>query len=371
MRFGLMPPNTMNNKFAIFFAAIVLLAFSCNHNNQQTNISISPEAGSAYKAGDAVNVKVSLPSDAKVDSIVYLIDSTKFASKKDSSALSLKTDAMPLGIKLITARVYQGGTRQEVSTNIVLLAAKAPEKYTFKVVKVFPHDTSCYTEGLLYQDGFLYEGGGGQSRQPAGHTDADTTIGQSSVRKVDLNTGRVLKKTMVDPTVFGEGIAIVSDKLIELTWKEKIGYIYDKNTFKLLSTFTNNIGVEGWGMTFDGNKLYMDDSTNRIWFIDKNSWHALGYIDVYDDKGPIDSLNELEYIDGKIYANVYTQDYIMVIDPKTGAVLEKIDMSALYPEPRTPPAEVLNGIAYDAKGKRIFVTGKKWQHLYQVEFVKE
>jgi glutamine cyclotransferase len=372
MRFGLMPPNTMNNKLAIFFAAIVLLAFGCNHNNnQQTNISISPEAGSAYKAGDVVNVKVGLPSDTKVDSIVYLIDSTRFASKKDSTALILKTDSMPLGIKLITARVYQGGTKQEVSTNIVLLAAKAPEKYTFKIVKVFPHDTSSYTEGLLYQDGFLYEGGGGQSRQPASR-DADTTLGQSSVRKVDLETGKVLKKSLVDPTVFGEGISIVGDKLIELTWKEKIGYIYDKKTFKLLSTFTNNIGAEGWGMTFDGNKLYMDDSSNRIWFIDKDQWRAIGYIDVYDDKGPVDSLNELEYIDGKIYANVYTKDYIMVIDPKTGAVLQKIDMSSLYPEAsRIPPAEVLNGIAYDAKGKRIFVTGKKWQHLYQVEFVKE
>jgi glutamine cyclotransferase len=374
MRFGHMPLNTMNNKLKVLFAAVVVLAFGCNHNNnQQTNLSISPEAGSTYKAGSEVKVSVGL-ADIKPDSVVYLIDSVKLISKKDTTGITLKTDTMRLGIKLITAKVYQGGKSQDVSTNIVLLAAKAPENYTYKLIKVYPHDTTCYTEGLLYQDGYLYEGGGGQSKIPAGKSagQVDTTTGQSSVRKVDLQTGKAVQKTMVDPTIFGEGISIVGDKLIELTWTEKIGYIYDKNTFKRLSTFANNIGVQGWGMTFDGNKLYMDDSTNRIWFIDKNAWRPIGYIDVYDDKGPIDSLNELEYIEGKIYANVYTKDYIMVIDPKTGAVLQKIDMSSLYPESsRIPPAEVMNGIAYDAKGKRIFVTGKKWQHLYQVEFVKK
>ena len=370
MRFGHMPPDMMNNKLKIIFAAIVLSTFSCscdhNNNSQQTSITISPDAGTAYKAGDLVKVSLGYPSGTKVDSVVYLVDSVKLFSKKDTSAISLKTDTMKLGAKLITAKIYADGKYQDVSTNIVLMAGKAPVDYTFNIVKVFPHDTSSYTEGLIYQDGFLYESGGGKidPTQPY--------IGQSSLRKEDLATGKVLQKTMVDPKVFGEGIAIVANKIIQLTWTEKIRYIYDKDSFKLLSTQPNNIGVEGWGMTSDGTKLYMDDSTNRIWFIDKDKWQPIGYIDVYDDKGPIDSLNELEYIDGKIYANVYTKDYIVVIDPKTGAVLEKIDMSTLYPEAsRIPPAEVLNGIAYDAKGKRIFVTGKKWQHLFQVEFVKK
>ena len=369
MRFGHMPLNLMNNKPILLFATIVLIAFGCHSNNsQQTeNITISPEAGTSYKAGDAVKVSIGLPSGSKLDSVVYLIDSARFTSRKDSSSISFKTDTMKLGIKLITAKVYADGKDQDASTNIVLMAAKAPEDYTFKVLKVFPHDTSCYTEGLIYQDGFLYESGGGTAKTPPN----EQYIGQSSIREEDLNTGKVLKKTMVDPKVFGEGIAIVGNKIIQLTWTEKIGYIYDKNSFKLLSTFPNNIGIEGWGMTEDATKLYMDDSTNRIWFIDKNQWRAIGYIDVYDNNGPVDSLNELEYIDGKIYANVYTKDYIVVIDPKTGAVLQKIDMSSLYPQPRTPPAEVLNGIAYDAQGKRIFVTGKKWQHLYQVAFVKK
>ncbi len=196
---------------------------------------------------------------------------------------------------------------------------------------------------------------------------------QSSLRKEDLATGKVLQKTMVDPKVFAEGISIVGDKIIQLTYHEKIGYVYDKTSFKLLSTFANNVGVEGWGMCFDGKKLYMDDSTNRIWFLDKNTYAEKGYIDVYDDKGPVDSVNELEYINDKIYANIWTKNIIIAIDPKTGAVLEKIDLTNLYPEDkRNANADVLNGIAYDAVGKRIFITGKKWPNpLYQVEFVKK
>lgn len=353
----------MKNKFQLLLPALTFLAFSCN--KPDNNISISPEAGTTYKTGDKVEVKTHYAAGFNPDSVVYLIDSVKVGSTKDSSALSLKTDTMPLGPRVITAKIFKGGKNQETSTNIVLLPSKAPEEYTFKIIKVFPHDTSCYTEGLLYQDGFLYESGGGYG-EPAAGQERD---GQSSLRKVDLATGKVLQKVMLDPKVFGEGISIVDDKIIQLTYHEKIGYVYDKNSFKLLSTFTNNIGVEGWGMCFDGKKLYMDDSTNRIWFLDKSNYRQIGYIDVYDDKGAVNEVNELEYIDGKLYANIWKTNNIIVIDPKTGTVLEKIDLTNLYPQDkRNINADVLNGIAYDAKGKRIFVTGKKWNKLFQVEF---
>jgi glutamine cyclotransferase len=353
-------------KLILPVAVVAVLLYSCHTATKlEDNISISPEAGTTYKTGDQVLVKASYPAGVNPDSIVYLVDSVKVGSKKDSTALSLKTDTMPLGPRIITAKVYQGGKEQEISTNIVLLPAKAPEAYTFKVIKVFPHDTTCYTEGLVYQDGFLYESGGGYLDPPAGQ-EKDR---QSSLRKEDLATGKVLQKTMVDPKAFGEGISLVGDKIIQLTYHEKIGYVYDKNSFKLLSTFPNSVGVEGWGLCFDGKKLYMDDSTNRIWFLDKDTYRQIGYIDVYDDKGAVNEINELEYIDGKIYANIWKTDTIIAINPKTGAVMERIDLKNLYPEDqRLPNADVLNGIAYDAQGKRIFITGKKWQHLYQVEF---
>jgi len=361
----------MKHKLILITATAALLfgSWSCTHDGSSNNgITVSPEAGTSYKSGDAVAVKVHYSDGTKPDSIVYLVDSARVGSLKDSSAFSLKTGALSLGPRVITARVYQGGKSQEGSTNIVLLAPKAPENYTFKVIKTFPHDTSCYTEGLVYQDGFLYESGGGYAKPPK---DQDLAA-QSSLRKVDLATGKVLKKTTVDSAVFAEGISIVGNKIIQLTYHEKILYVYDKDSFARLSTLPNNVGVEGWGMCFDGQKLYMDDSTNRIWFLDKDTYKATGFIDVYDDKGAVGNINELEYIDGKIYANIWQTDTIVVIDPKTGAVLQKIDLSSLYPQDkRIKSADVLNGIAYDAAGKRIFITGKKWPNLYQVEFVKK
>jgi len=361
----------MKYKFRLLAVAAMLLACGCGPKHaEDSNITISPEAGTTYKSGEAVTVKAHYSADTKPDSVVYLVDSARVGSFKDSTALSLKTDSMPLGPRIITAKVYEGGKSQEASTNIVLLPSKVPEEYTFKLIKTFPHDTSCYTEGLLYQDGFLYESGGGYADPPPGQE----KDGQSSIRKVDLNTGKVLQKTMVDPKIFAEGISIVGDKLIQLTWTSKILYVYDKNSLKLLNTLPNNVGVEGWGMCFDGKKLYMDDKTNRIWFLNKDTYQSTGYIDVYDEKGPVEEINELEYINGKLYANIYTTDFIIEIDPKTGAVLKRIDMQNLWPESQRPAnfdGNVLNGIAYDAQGKRTFVTGKKWPHLYQVEFVKK
>lgn len=361
--------HNMNYKHKLLITAIALLAFDCNNNTKpDNNISIDPEAGTIYKTGDKLAIKAHYGKDMKPDSVVYLIDSVKVGSQKDSTALSLKTDNMPLGPRTITTKVYRAGQSQEISTNIVLLPSKAPEEYTFKVEKVFPHDTASFTEGLFFHDGYLYESAGGYADPPPGQE----KMNQSDLRKVDLATGKLLQKTMVSPKAFAEGIAMVGDKIIQLTYHEKIGYVYDRTSFKLLNTFTNNVGVEGWGMCFDGKKLYTDDSTNRIWFLDKDNYRQTGYIDVYDDKGAVNEVNELEYINGKLYANIWKTDTIIAINPKTGAVLQRINLADLYPkDKRTLSADVLNGIAYDGKTQRIFLTGKRWPHVYQVKFVKK
>jgi glutamine cyclotransferase len=365
MRFGLRSVNYHMKKIHLLVAAATLIfVYSCKNKPQETaNISISPEAGTSYKSGDQIPVKLSFASGFKADSIVYFLDSTRITATKDTSIVTLKTDTLYLGARVITAKVYNEGKSQDVSTNIVLYAAKPPVEYTYTVEKVFPHDTSAYTEGLLYQDGFLYESTGNE--------------GHSTLRKVDLETGKVVKEAKLGAQYFGEGISIVGNRIIMLSYKQpETAFVFDKNTFKLLDTFQNNVGVEGWGMTFDGKKLYFDDSTNRIWFLDKDNYHQIGFIDVYTDKAAVDSVNELEYIDGKLYSNIYQKDEIIVIDPKTGAVLQKVDMKNLWPMSQRPAdfdddQNVLNGIAWDDKGKRLFVTGKKWPHLYQVKFVKK
>lgn len=363
MHSGPRPDQLKSMKFykILFVAAAVSIVFGCKNKTVESgfNVTVSPEAGTSYKAGTDVPIKVSYNADVKPDSVVYLLDATRLAVKKDSSIVTLKTDTLKMGIKTITVKVYQGGKDDDAATNIVVLAPKEPEALTFKVEKVFPHDTSSYTEGLIYHNGYFYESDGGRVAEREG---------QSSLRKTDIN-GKVLQKVDVDPKVFAEGIAIVDNKVMQLTYTEKIGYEYDLNSFKLLRTFQNNVGVEGWGVTYDGKKIYMDDSTNRLFFLDPHTYRQIGYVDVYDDKGPVNQINELEYIDGKIYANVYTTDTIVVIDPKTGAVTQRINLKNLYPN--NPSTEVLNGIAWDAQGKRLFVTGKKWDKLFQVKFVKE
>jgi len=351
----------MNHCKKLLFTSIILVLFGCHSDrNHDFNITITPDAGTTYKSGELIPIKAHYTGATNVDSIIYFVDSLKVGGLKDSAVFSLKTDSMTLGIKLISAKIYRGGGFQEASTNIVLLAAKSPEKMTYKIEKVFPHDTSAYTEGLLYQDGYLYESTGDE--------------GHSTLRKVDVVTGKVIKMARLDAQYFGEGISIVGDKIIMLTYKQpEKAFVFDKKTFNLLSTFNNNVGEEGWGMTFDGNKLYFDDRTNRIWFLDKNTYHQTGFIDVYTNTAPVDSVNELEYINGKLYSNIFLKDYIITINPKTGAVLQKADMSKLWPLSQRPAGfdneqNVLNGIAWDEKGKRLFVTGKKWPHLYQIKF---
>ena len=366
MPFGLLPPK-MNKRIALF-AIIALFAYSCKTDNKEDEFTISPDAGSNYKSGEQIALKIGYSKDVKIDSVVYLLDSTRVGSVKDSAAVNVKTDSIGLGARVITAKVYQAGKSQDLTTNINLLAAKAPEELGYVVEKVFPHDVSLYTEGLIYADNGFYESGGGYGEP----VDGNPVDGPSKVVKTDLATGKIRQQVGLEKKYFGEGIVVVGDKIMQLTWKEKVGFVYDRKTLKLLSKFDNNVGIEGWGMTSDGTKIYMDDSTNRIWFLDNDSYQQKGFIDVYDDKGPVNEINELEYIDGKIYANVYKTDNILVIDPKTGAVLQKIDLSNLYPvSQRQPGADVLNGIAYDKDSKRIFITGKKWPKLYQVKFVKK
>ena len=346
-------------KSALWLAALsALLLQACNQHTNTATISISPDAGTTYKLGAVIPAKAIIPADVKADSIVYLVDSVRVLTKTDTLVANIKTDSMVLGSRLITARVYSAGKATEASTNVILMAAKAPEVLSFKIEKEFKHDTACYTEGLEYHDGFLFESAG--------------DYGHSDLRRVDLNTGKVVQQTKLDAKYFGEGIATSGDKILQLTYREGVAFVYDRKTFKLLNTIPYNWGKEGWGACFDGKHILNDDSSNRIYFLNKDTFIPQGFIEVYDDKHDVQQLNELEYIDGKIYANIYQTDTIAVINPQNGAVLQYIDLSSLYPKAsRNPNADVLNGIAYDAAGKRLFITGKRWPKLYQVKFFKK
>jgi len=354
----------MKLNYFFYITALLLAIYGCdNKSDQPVNLSISPDAGTSYKQGDKVDLKVTYPADYKADSVVYLIDSVKIGGKKDSAAFVLATDSLGLGVKLITAKVYSSGKAEEVSTNINLLATKAPEEYTYLIEKTFPHDTASFTEGFEYHDGIFYESDGGTCDQGE----------RSSLRKTDIN-GKIIQKIDMACEAFNEGITVIDNKIIQLTYHERMGYVYDKSSLKLLSKFSFLQGEEGWGMCNDGKNLYCNTGSNQIYVMDKDNYRTLRTIDVYDDKGPIDDLNEMEYIDGLIYANVWQKDDIVVIDPKTGAVVKRIDLSSLTKQATVGinnSDAVLNGIAWDAIGKRLFVTGKNWPKMYQIKVMKK
>ncbi len=232
--------------------------------------------------------------------------------------------------------------------------------YTVEVVRSFPHDTDAFTQGLVYHNGFLYEGTGGKASR------GDDFF--SSLRKVDLETGKVVRKYMVPPEFFGEGIAILGDKIYQLTWQERTAFVYSLEDFKLLREI--KYAGEGWGLTHDGTHLIMSDGTHVIRFVDPENFNTLRTITVNDERGrPLMKLNELEFIKGEIWANVWQSGWIVRIDPETGRLLGKIDLTAITEEEtrRNRKADVLNGIAYDDAADRIFVTGKRWTRLFEIK----
>jgi glutaminyl-peptide cyclotransferase len=238
----------------------------------------------------------------------------------------------------------------QVATPVPAIAAS----FGYRVVNEYPHDRHAFTEGLAYVDGVLYEGTG--------------LYGESTLRRVDLQTGEVLQTVGLSKEYFGEGISVLGDRIYQLTWKTGVCIVLDRETFELQKAFTYE--TEGWGLTTDGERLIMSDGTNRLFIRDPETFAVLDTIDVYDGAQAISNLNELEVVDGEIWANVWQTDRIARIDPETGQVTGWIDLTGLLStKDRKRQVDVLNGIAYDPATDRLFVTGKLWPKLFEIEIV--
>jgi glutaminyl-peptide cyclotransferase len=222
----------------------------------------------------------------------------------------------------------------------------------YQIVNIWPHDPNAFTQGLVYLDGKVIESTGQE--------------GRSSLRNVELQTGKILKKVDVPEPYFAEGIALLNNKIYQLTWQHQIGFIYDAQNFQKIGEF--NYSGEGWGLTTDGHSLILSDGSNRIRFLDPDSFRVTKTIAVLDEKNPIRELNELEFVNGEIYANIWHEDRIATINPQTGRVTAWIDLTGLLqPGDVQNPEAVLNGIAYDQSGSRLFVTGKLWPRLFEIK----
>jgi len=252
--------------------------------------------------------------------------------------------------------IVAGGCRREMSatptsSDPVFSPLPGTPVYTYKVVNTWPHDRDAFTQGLVYFDGALLESTG--------------LYGRSSLRRVELNTGRVLQQVTIPPEYFAEGLAALRGKLYQLSWQNQKGFVYDWETFRLEKEFSYE--GEGWGLTTDGQSLILSDGTDRIRFLDPETFAVKRSINVSDHGRPVVRLNELEYVKGEIFANVWQTDFIVRINPATGAVAGWIDLGGLLsPADRDATTDVLNGIAYDAAGDRLFVTGKLWPKLFEV-----
>ncbi len=226
------------------------------------------------------------------------------------------------------------------------------QRYGFTVVNAYPHDVEAFTEGLVFVNGSLYESTG--------------LFGDSTLRRVELATGRILQLHALDVRFFGEGLTISGNRIVQLTWQSQIGFVYDKDTFELLREFS--YPTEGWGITYDGTRLIMSDGTANLYFLDPETFQKVGQVQVRDAV-PVTNLNELEYIHGEVYANIWKEDKIAIINPQTGQVRAWVNLSGIYNSDQDPD-KVLNGIAYDSQENRLFVTGKMWPTLFEIKLVQ-
>ena len=238
-----------------------------------------------------------------------------------------------------------------------VLSDITPQKRVAKIIKEYPHDPTSFTQGLAFYNGKLFEGTGDPGDQ-----------GKTIVAEVDLASGKIINSIGLQAGFFGEGITVLKDKIYQITWKNQKCYVYDVNTLQLLSEF--NYKGEGWGLTNNGESLIMSDGTERIVFRNAETFSIEKTLEVYSNEGPINYLNELEFIDGKVYANVWTTASAIAIDPKTGKVLEQIDASELVKQGRGA-GEVLNGIAHNSVAGKTYMTGKNWVKLFEVKFVEQ
>jgi len=226
--------------------------------------------------------------------------------------------------------------------------------YTYKIVETYPHDHEVFTQGLVFKDGVLYESAG--------------LYGDSTLRKVELESGDILQIYRLEEDFFGEGITIYDNRIIQLTWKSNLGFVYDKDSFEPLQEF--GYSTEGWGITHDGEQLIMSDGTSILYFLNPETFKETSRIEVRDEGKPINRLNELEYVKGRIYANIWPTEEIVIIAPQSGQVVGWVDMKGLLSlQDHGRPINVLNGIAYDAVNDRLFVTGKLWPKLFEIKLV--
>jgi glutaminyl-peptide cyclotransferase len=344
------------------FIVLGLISTSCkdDENALKNLFSIeNPTIKPILKLEESIDLVLQNKENKTIDSVVYYINEVKIGSVKGNEKLPFALSNQKLGNQTIKALVYFEGQNIDITSGFSIYASTEPKILNYKIVNTYPHDIKAYTQGFEFYRDTLFEGTGNGAGNSTG------IKGKSSLRKTDYKTGKVLKLIELEDRFFGEGITILNNKVYQLTWRNKEGYVYNADTFKKEKTFTYE--MEGWGITNDGEKLYMSDGSEKIYILNPETLKVENYFNVYTNGSKIESVNELEWINGKIWANIYQKDAIAIIDPKTGSVENVINCAELKGKvTQHPDLDYFNGIAYNPKTKTVFVTGKNWDKTFEI-----
>lgn len=338
------------------FAFIVLsvISNSCKDDENALKNLFSIENATLkpiLKLEESVDLVLQNKENKNIDSVIYYINDIKVGAVKGNEKLPFALKNQKLGNQTIKALVYFEGKSIDISSGFSIYASTEPKILNYKIIKTYPHDINAYTQGFEFYNGVLLEGTGQYS--------------ESTLRKTDYKSGKVTEQIKLEDKYFGEGITVLKDKIYQLTWKEKKGFVYDAKSFKLEKTFS--FETEGWGITNDGEKLYMSDGTEKIYIINPDTFKVEDFINVYTNGAKIEAVNEMEWINGRIWANIYQKDAIAVINPKTGAVENVINCSELRSKvTQHPELDAFNGIAFNPITKTYFVTGKNWDKSFEI-----
>jgi glutamine cyclotransferase len=352
-----------------FFSLLILLSASCC--NKKTRISnspapavfsvpvaklIAPREGETFRCGDSVALRLRI----NTDSLAY-IDSATIASGIADRQLRVEgfeklywqSGKARVGKNTLKVNLFRRGQKETHAVNIILLSDRVPADYRYRVIRQFPHDEEAWTQGLVYDNGVLYESTGLE--------------GKSTLRIVDLKSGIPIRRIDLEDQFFAEGIAIFRDQIYQVTWTSQVGFIYNRETLEVIRKFNYPI-KQGWGLTCGENRLIMSDGSAQLYFLEPEYFTQVDQIEVFDNKGMITNLNELEYIHGKVLANIWYKSIIVIIDPESGKITGRIDLEELIPPScKGDSNKVLNGIAYNSLNGHIYVTGKYWPVLYELE----
>ncbi|MDA9356772.1 glutaminyl-peptide cyclotransferase [Flavobacteriaceae bacterium] len=341
--------------FKIFQNILILFLIGCS-SNENLNLNITSNIKNNMQLDETFNFSINEAFDSiKIYSRGKLINSTK-NNELNSTNIDLKK--FRLGENNLNIISYYKDNVKSKNYDFIILNDKKPTLYSYEIINTYPHNINAYTQGLEFNQGFLYESTGQK--------------GRSKLKRVNYKTGESNKEINVSNKYFAEGLTIIDNKIIQLTWRENTGLVYNLNTMDLIDDFKYGKSIEGWGLCNDKNKIFKSDGTENIWILDSKTYEEIDNIQVYTNKGKVNYLNELEWVNGKIYANIYLNNGVAIINPENGAVEGVIDLSGLKKMVTDHDnIDVLNGIAYNNVTGTLFVTGKMWDKIFEIEILKK